>query len=97
MFDNAAKDDDRSTRAKRVQFDLGPAAVAALDELQQRLEAKTRAEVFRDAIRLYAWMVSQRKDGWEIWLRREGKEKHVELALPGLEIGSAVPAKKPTV
>lgn len=44
---------------ERVQFDFSPEALQRLDEIKGKVEATTRAEVVRNALRLYEWLVDE--------------------------------------
>ncbi len=46
-------------RKERVQFDFSPEALQRLDEIKQRTGASTRAEVVKNALRAYEWLVSE--------------------------------------
>ncbi|EFH88947.1 hypothetical protein [Ktedonobacter racemifer] len=52
----------RETKQKeRVQLDFTPEALQRLEDIQHMVGATTRAEVIRNAIRLYAWFISETK------------------------------------
>ena len=44
---------------KRVQFDFSPDAFIRLEELQAMTDASTKAEVVRNALKLYEWFIQQ--------------------------------------
>lgn len=44
---------------ERVQFDFSPEALQRLDDLKEKIDAATRAEVVRNALRLYEWIVNE--------------------------------------
>jgi hypothetical protein len=44
---------------QRVQFDFSQEALIRLEDLQERLEASTKAEVVRNALKLYEWFTTQ--------------------------------------
>lgn len=50
-----------------MHLELTPAAAARLDGLRAELGAASRAEVIRQALQLYEWMVAERKDGARFW------------------------------
>jgi hypothetical protein len=53
---------DQGTQEKvRVQFEFTPEALARLEALKLVTDASTRAEVVRNALRLYEWFVNQAK------------------------------------
>lgn len=48
------------TNAKqRVQFDFSPEAMQRLEGLQKQVEAQTKAEVIRNALKIYEWFATQ--------------------------------------
>jgi vesicle coat complex subunit len=42
---------------QRIQFDFTPEALKRLEDLKKRIEASTKAEVIRNALKLYEWFV----------------------------------------
>ncbi len=49
-----------STNTKqRVQFDFSPEALKRLEDLKEQTDASTKAEVVRNALKLYEWFVSE--------------------------------------
>ena len=44
---------------ERVQFDFSHEALLRLDEVKEKTGATTRAEVVRNALRLYEWLVNE--------------------------------------
>jgi hypothetical protein len=44
---------------QRVQFDFSPEALQRLEDLKELVDASTKAEVVRNALKLYEWFVSQ--------------------------------------
>ena len=47
------------TNKQRVQFDFSPEALQRLEHLQETLDAATKAEVVRNALKLYEWFATQ--------------------------------------
>jgi len=48
------------TNAKqRVQFDFSQEALKRLEIMQERLDASTKAEVVRNALKLYEWLTTE--------------------------------------
>lgn len=43
---------------ERVQFDFFPEALQRLDSIKDKTEAATRAEVIRNALKVYEWLVN---------------------------------------
>ena len=44
---------------ERVQFDFAVDALQRLDDIKQKTDATTRAEVVRNALRVYEWLVNE--------------------------------------
>jgi metal-responsive CopG/Arc/MetJ family transcriptional regulator len=44
---------------ERVQFDFAPEALQRLDGIKLKTGATTRAEVVRNALRVYEWLVNE--------------------------------------
>lgn len=63
----------------RVQFDFTPAALEELDKLQGMIQAKSRAEVIRYALRVLQWLLDQLRNGAKIMV--EDKNGKVETVL----------------
>lgn len=71
--------DTNGTPRQRVQIDFSADAFARLDEVRMLAEAKTNAEVIRNAIRVFEWFLKQQKAGFRIHLVKDGQAKDVEL------------------
>ena len=69
----------------RLQIDMSDKALAQLKEIQVATDAQTRAEVIRNALRVYAWLVLQRKEGFDISLLKRRDDQEIEVILP--EVG----------
>lgn len=57
----------------RVQFDFSPEALELLDQLCSQSQKKTRAELVRDALRLYEWFWQEFHDARELTVSTEKK------------------------
>jgi len=44
---------------QRVQFDFSPEALRRLEKIQERVDASTKAEVIRNALKIYEWFVAE--------------------------------------
>jgi hypothetical protein len=44
---------------ERVQLDFSPEALKRLEQLREKVGASTRAEVIRQALRLYEWFIEE--------------------------------------
>lgn len=49
----------RAQTKQRIQFDFTPEALKRLDDLKEKVEASTKAEVIRNALKLYEWFATQ--------------------------------------
>jgi metal-responsive CopG/Arc/MetJ family transcriptional regulator len=67
------------TKKHRLQFDLTVEALDQLDELKEQARALTRAEVVRNALRLYSWFLNQRAQGKEVLVRTGDEIEKIEL------------------
>ncbi len=67
--------DTTKTNAKqRVQFDFSPDALNRLEGLQKRVEASTKAEVIRNALKIYEWFTTEIDPEYVIEVQdKEGK------------------------
>lgn len=52
-------DGTKTNTKQRVQFDFSQEALKRLETMQERLEASTKAEVVRNALKLYEWFTTQ--------------------------------------
>jgi len=72
----------------RVQLDFDEAAFAQLQQLKERSGSRTNAELIRDAMSLYDWVLSKRELGWHFQIERGGEV--VRLEMLGLPAARAV-------
>ncbi|HLV98207.1 MAG TPA: hypothetical protein VKT82_05965 [Ktedonobacterales bacterium] len=56
------KDVDDTSTSYKIQFEFSLAAKRRLEDLMRKIGAKTRAEVVRNALRLYEWIIDQVED-----------------------------------
>ncbi len=47
----------------RIQFQFSPEAYARLQALQKRVDASSYAELVRNALRIYEWILDQEDEG----------------------------------
>lgn len=66
---------------QRVQLDFTPEAFGRLQEIKEMADAKTNAEVVRNAIRLYDWFLRQKQEDFKFHLVKDDRVKEVELIL----------------
>lgn len=69
-------------KRRRVQLDFSPQAFKRLQAVKEQVEARTNAEVVRNALRLYEWFLTQRDESAEVMVKRkDGEVVQVELIL----------------
>jgi len=64
---------------KRLVFDFPADEVEEFDALKVEGRMASRSELLRNALRLYTWFSAQRKEGYEVVLRKGADEKVVEM------------------
>ena len=76
------------TAAPRKTFalDMSERALAQLDELQAATDAASRAEVVRNALKIYAFIVEQRAQGHEVSLVRSKGRRETRVSLLGVGV-----------
>jgi type IV secretory pathway VirD2 relaxase len=65
MLSSTARDLRRSD-SKRIQFEFSPEAFERMEKLKDKTHARSYAELIRDALRAYEWMVDEKESGNEI-------------------------------
>jgi hypothetical protein len=74
------------SRRKGFSLDMSAGALRRLDDLQRATDAASRAEVVRNALKLYAYIVEQRAAGCEVSLLRRKGQDEVRLSLLGVGV-----------
>jgi hypothetical protein len=72
-----------SKAGTRLQLEMTPEAMKALSELQNRTEAETRADLFRQALAVLDYLSKQAAEGNKLLIERDGTL--VEIVMPILE------------
>lgn len=76
---------DKGTTAKgykRVQLDLSPESHDEMSDMRRRCGARSFAEVFRSAMRLYKWYLDVRDAGEKIQvIASDGAVREVQLLI----------------
>ena len=64
----------------RITLDLSPEFYQRLEQLTEMADAETKAEVIREALRLYEFVIKQREQGatFTVW-QTDGSEKDILL------------------
>lgn len=70
---------DQSNSRQRVQLDFSAEAYNRLKQLRERSDARTNAELVRNALRLYEWYLNTKDDRYRIHLVRDNEIKEVEI------------------
>lgn len=58
-IDMSTKRSIKVEKKERLQFDFSPEALKRLDAMKEHAHATTRAEVVRDALRVYEWLLTE--------------------------------------
>lgn len=69
----------KSSNTKRISVDLTPDQVERLERVQHQAALRSKAEVFREALRLYEFFIQQANDGQRVILEREGVQRELVL------------------
>jgi hypothetical protein len=78
----------------RVQFDFAAEAYKDLSDLQEKLQASTKAEAVRYAIRTLQWVVTTIEEGKTILVDDEGILKEIAFPFIAKPIREEVSKKK---
>jgi hypothetical protein len=70
---SALKKEERKIDSRRIQFEFSLEAFERLEKLKEDSKASSYAEVVRDALRVYEWVLEEKNEGNEIGAIR-GKE-----------------------
>ncbi len=70
---------DKPPKMKRIAFDVEKETMKQIDELMEKTACVSRAELFRDSLRLLAWWTEKQDEGHEVILRKDGEDVVVEL------------------
>ena len=60
---------------QRIQFDFSAEALQRLEDLKEKTDAATKAEVVRNALKLYEWFVTQVDPKSIVEIKDEKEEK----------------------
>jgi hypothetical protein len=52
--------------SKRIQFEFSTDALERMERLKEKTRARSYAELIRDALRAYEWMVEEKEAGHEV-------------------------------
>lgn len=63
----------------RLQLDFSPGAYKRLRELRDKADARSNADLVRNALRLYEWYLNAKLENYKINLVKNGETKEVEI------------------
>ena len=70
----------KSPKTKRIAFDVEKETLEQIDELVEKTGCTSRADLFRDSLRLFSWWTEKQDGGYDVVLRKPGeKDTIVEL------------------
>lgn len=71
---------EKSSKKIRVTLDLSQEFYKRLEKLEDKVEAESKAQVIREALRLYEYIIHRYIDGDEFFTRtKSGEEKNIIL------------------
>ncbi len=70
---------DKPPKRTRIAFDVEKEALEQMDELAVKTNSSSRADLFRNALRVYAWWTKKQDEGYDVVLRKDGEDTVVEL------------------
>ena len=62
---------ERRSEAKRIQFEFSAEALERLNRLKDQTDVASYAELVRDALRIYEWVIQQQGAGYDIGLVKD--------------------------
>jgi hypothetical protein len=62
---------ERRGDSKRIQFEFSANALDRLNRMKEQTGASSYAELVRDALRVYEWVLEQEKGGYDIGLVKD--------------------------
>ena len=82
-YDKSLVEEREKSNAERlrVQFDFSPQAFKRLENIRKLAEARSNAEVVRDALRVYEWFIEQKRANNKLQVVTGDTIKEVELLL----------------
>ncbi len=63
--------EERRTETKRIQFEFSPDAVERLDRIKKETNSGSYAELVRNALRVYEWVIETEHKGFEIGIVKD--------------------------
>lgn len=75
------KPDENDSTRHRIKIDCTEDGLRLIDELKDKTNSVSRAELFRRAINVLEWAISVRESGARIAVERDGEREYVQLWL----------------
>lgn len=63
--------EERRTEFKRIQFEFSPDAVARLERIKRETGTGSYAELVRNAVRIYEWVLEMQNQGFDIGIVKD--------------------------
>lgn len=76
-----SEEETKESPRHRLQLDFSPEAYSRLLEVRRKSDARTNAEVVRNALRLYEWFLEQKQNKYRLQLVKDDTLKEVEIVL----------------
>lgn len=92
LLDRIERDSEREEKLVRVQLEMSPARIAELDRLQKLTGARTRRELFDNALTLFERAVAENQNGHRVAFIDEEDGRYKVVAMPVLD-AAFVPKK----
>jgi hypothetical protein len=74
--------EERRSDTKRIQFEFSADAIERLERMKKAADKSSYAELVRDSLRVYEWLLQQEKAGYDIGLvKDENLVKTVKFVL----------------
>ena len=64
----------KEKKTTRITIDLTPALYERLNKMEEFVEAASKADVVRDALRLYEYFTKKAAEGYEFSIERKGEK-----------------------
>lgn len=65
------QNEERLNETNRIRFEFPPDAFDRLNRMKEKTDSASYAELVRNALRVYEWLIEQEKAGYEIGLVKE--------------------------
>lgn len=78
-IEQGVDNEDREQERKRLQIEFSPDALERLNNLRREADARSNAEVVRNALRLYEWFIHQKNQGARLQVVKGETVREVEL------------------